>query len=50
MQCLSDVLFTLIYHHRIKPVNIFHMLTKAIPPLQQLEDLSIQSLKVALIH
>lgn len=50
MQCLSDILFTLMYHHRVRTVNIFHMLAKAISPFQHLQDLSTQPFKLALIN
>lgn len=40
IQCLSDFLFTLTYHHYVRSVNIFHMLAKAVPPFQHLQDLS----------
>lgn len=50
MQGLSDILFTLIYHHCVRSVNIFHMLAKAIPPFQHLQDLSIQPFKLGLIN
>lgn len=50
MQGLSDILFTLIYHHWVRFVNIFHMLAKAIPQFQHLQDPSTQPFKLALIN